>query len=349
MSARALVVALAIGSAACSSAQAKAERYMEAGDAHVADGRYQAAAIEYRNAIKHAPESSVAYRKLGVAQLAAGEAGVAYRAFTKAVDVDPSDVEPRLEAGRLLLRAGMYEVAQVRAEQVLDQDPGNLEAGLLSGRALARLRRVDEAIAQLTLAATTSRDARVYVAIGEVKQQAGDAAGAESAFREAINRDAAAIEARAAFAAFLLNARRVEEAEAQLLEAHAAAPDDELANRALAALYLATDRQDSAEPYLQRAADRPAQKYRSSLALSDFYASLNRFEDAKAALSRVRRAESTDAAAAQIRLAALEYASGAHEEAHRLLKRVLKRRPTSEALALEARFKEAEESQTPEP
>lgn len=343
MSALALVLALAIVSAACSSAHTKAERPMAAGDRYVDDGRYHAAVIEYRNAIKRVPESSVAYRKLGLAQLAAGEAGAAYRAFTKAVDLDPSDVEPRLDAGRLLLRAGMYELAHVRAEQVLERDPQNLEAQILSGRALARLRRVDEALAQLTLAASTSRDGRVLVAIGEVKRQAGDATGAETAFREAIGRMPQSVEARAMFAAFLLNAGRVEEAEAQLLEAHRTRPDDELANRALAALYLATDRQDTAEPYLQQAADRPAQKYHSSLALSDFYASLNRFEDAKAALARISRAESRDAAAAQVRLAALEYASGSREEAHRLLKRLLKRRPTPEALALEARFHEAEQ------
>jgi tetratricopeptide (TPR) repeat protein len=339
MIARAVVLAMAVAAVSCSSAVTKAERLMQAGDGYLAEGRYHAAAIAYRNALKQTPDSSAVYLRLGRAYLAAGEYGAAYRAFTTAVDLDPADVEPRLEAGRLLLRAGMYDVAQVRAEQVLERDERNVEAQILSGRALAALRRVDEALSQLHLA---SGDSRAWVAIGEVKHRAGDALGAEAAFREALGRDARSLEARTAYASFLLDAGRVEEAERQLAEAHRAAPDDELANRALASLYLATERPGLAEPFLQKAAGRPAQKLRSTLALADYYASLERFDEARAALTRISRAESTDATAAQIRLAAIAFVSGSREEAHRLLNRVLKRRPTPDALALEARFQELE-------
>jgi tetratricopeptide (TPR) repeat protein len=320
----------------------KAERFMAAGDKYLAEGRNYAAAIEYRNAIKQQPESSTAYRKLGLAHLAAGDAGAAYRAFTQAVDLDPADVDPRLEAGRLLLRAGMYDLAHIRAEQVLERDPANLDAQIVAGRSLAQLRRTDEALAQLTLAAATMKDPRAYVAIGEIKQRAGDIAGAEKAFREAIALNGSLVEARAMFAALLLDLGRRDEAESQLVEAQRAVPDDELGNRALAALYLATDRPDLAEASLIRAADRPVQKHRSSLALADYYGSLGRFAEAKAALEKVARTESVDAQAAQVRLAALEYASGAREEGRRLLAGLLKRHPTSEALELEARFNEAE-------
>ena len=68
-------------------------------------------------------------------------------------------------------------------------------------------------------------------------------------------------------------------------ETDEAAPDDELANRAVAALYLATGRPEAAEPYLQRAADRPVQTLKSSLALADYYGSLGRYDDAKTALA----------------------------------------------------------------
>lgn len=342
MSSRIVIVVLAVVTAACGDARTKAERFMKAGDEYLAGGRYYAAAIEYRNAIKQVPDSSTAHRKLGLAHLGAGDAGAAYRAFTKAVDLDPGDVEPRLEAGRLLLRAGMYDLAHIRAEQVLERDPDNLDAQIVAGRSLAQLRRTDEALAQLTLAAATTKDPRAHVAIGEIKQRAGDMVGAEKAFRDAIALEPSFVEARTMFAAMLLDLGRVGEAEAQLVEAHRVAPDDELGNRALAALFLATERPDQAETSLIRAADRPVQKYRSSLALADYYGSLGRFDEAKAALERVARTESVDAAAAQVRLAALEYASGAREEGRRLLARVLKRHPTSEALELEARFNEAE-------
>lgn len=336
------IILLGIASAACSTAQTKAERSMKAGDEYVAQGRNYAAAIEYLNAIKETPESSVAYRKLGLAHLAAGDAGAAYRAFTKAVDIDPSDVAPRLEAARLLLRAGMNDLAQVRAEQVLEHDPENVDAQIIAARALARLRRTDEAIARLTLVTDTGKEARVYLAVGEIKDRADDIAGAEEAYRTAIASDPRLVEARTTYAAFLLDSDRVDEAEAQLTKAHETAPDDETTNRAMAALYLATERPEAAEAYLRRAADRPAQQLHSSLALADFYASLGRYDDAKTALSRIARVESADGPAAQVRLAALEYASGSRDEGRRLLARVIKRHPTPEALALEARFNEAE-------
>ena len=336
------IVALAVAVAGCSTAQSKAERHIKAGDQFVVQGRNYAAAIEYLNAIKQAPASSVAYRKLGLAHLAAGDAGAAYRSFTKAVDLDPADNEPRLEAARLLLRANMNDLAQVRAEQVLEREPDNLDAQIIAARALARLRRTDEAIARLSLVTDTTRKAPAFLAVAEIKDRAGDAGGAERAFVQAIDVDPRFVEARTTYAAFLLDEGRAADAEAQLVKARDVAPDDELANRAVAAIYLATDRSEAAESYLQRAADRPVQTLKSSLALADYYGSLGRYDDAKAALSRIARAESADGAAAQVRLAALEYASGSRDEGRRLLARVIKRHPTPEALALEARFNEAE-------
>jgi tetratricopeptide (TPR) repeat protein len=336
------MLALTAAVAGCSTAQTKAERHLKAGDQFIVQGRNYAAAIEYLNAIKQTPASSVAHRKLGLAHLAAGNAGAAYRSFTKAVDFDPADNEPRLEAARLLLRANMNDLAQVRAEQVLERDPDNLDAQIISARALARLRRTDEAIARLSLVTETKKAAPVFVAVAEIKDRAGDVAGAERAFRQAIDAEPRFVEARTTYAAFLLDEGRAADAEAQLVKAREIAPDDELTNRALAAIYLATDRPDAAEPYLQHAADRPVQMLQSSLALADYYGSLGRYEEAKATLSRIARAENADGAAAQVRLAALEYASGSREEGLRLLARVIKRHPTAEALALEERFNGAE-------
>jgi tetratricopeptide (TPR) repeat protein len=335
------IVALAAAVVGCSTAQTKAERHLKAGDQFVVQGRNYAAVIEYLNAIKQTP-SSVAYRKLGLAHLAAGDAGAAYRAFTKAVDLDPTDNEPRLEAARLLLRANMNDLAQVRAEQVLEREPDNLDAQIIAARALARLRRTDEAIARLSLVTDTKREAAAFLAVAEIKDRSGDVAGAERAFRQAIDVDPRFVEARTTYAAFLLDEGRAADAEAELVKAHEAAPDDELANRAVAALYLATGRPEAAEPYLQRAADRPVQTLKSSLALADYYGSLGRYDDAKTALARIARAESADGAAAQVRLAALEYASGSRDQGRRLLARVIKRHPTPEGLALEARFDESE-------
>ena len=182
----AVVFCVGIACAGCGTAQTKADGFIKAGDGFAAEGRNYAAAIQFLNAIKQTPNSSSAYRKLGLAHLAAGDAGAAYRSFTKAVDLDPADIEPRLDAARLLLRAGLDDLAQVRAEQVLEREPGNLDAQLIAARALAELRQTDEALARLSLATDTRKEARVLVAIAEIKDRANDTAGAERAFIDAI-------------------------------------------------------------------------------------------------------------------------------------------------------------------
>ena len=125
------------------------------------------------------------------------------------------------------------------------------------------------------------------------------------------------------------------------MKARDTAPDDELANRALAAIYLATNRPEAAEPSCRAPpiAGAKAPVLAGPRRLLRLDGTVRRSEGRA---GRIARAESADGAAAQVRLAALEYASGSREEGRRLLARVIKRHPTSEALALEARFNEAE-------
>ena len=338
----AVVFCVGIACAGCSTAQTKADRFIKAGDGFAAEGRNYAAAIQYLNAIKQTPDSSSAYRKLGLAHLAAGDAGAAYRSFTKAVDLDPAD-SSRVSMPRACCSRRAWTTSPRCAPSRCSSATPGTSTRSSSPRArwpnCGRPTKRSHACRSLS---DTRKEARVLVAIAEIKDRANDTAGAERAFMDAVAADPNLVEARTTYAAFLLEADRVEEAETQLKHAYDTAPDDELTNRALAAIYLATDRPDLAEAFLRRAADRGAQTLHSSLALADFYGSQGRYDEAKAALSGMARAENADAAAAQVRLAALEYVSGSREEGRRLLARVIKRHPTPEALALEERFNEAE-------
>src|SRR5690349_3558388 len=77
-------VCLAVAAAACGrNPDAAAQRYTAHGDEYMAVGRYDAAAIDYRNAIKATPNRVDPYLKLGEAQQLAGKAAEAYATFTR--------------------------------------------------------------------------------------------------------------------------------------------------------------------------------------------------------------------------------------------------------------------------
>src|SRR5262245_5788959 len=330
------IVVIASFTAACAGGSARARAYVDRGDKYLASGQVDAAIIEYRNAVKRDPASGEAQRKLGDAYVALGKPPDAYRAYSTAIDLDPSDTSSYIGAGKLLLASGMYDEAYVRAEQALDHEPKNVEAMILAGRAMARLNRVKEAVGAFQTAIATEPQPAAFIGLGDVKYARGDRAGAEAAYREGVSQHPQSVEARIALAQFLMPDRQAE-AEQNLLKAVSANPSDELANRAVASLYISDGRRAEAEPFLAAAAAQPNQKLRSTLALADFYMTAGRYDEARTLLTPVT-SENAQSIGAKVRLAALDYQAGSKSEAHQRIDKILKKTPTAEAWTTKARF-----------
>jgi tetratricopeptide (TPR) repeat protein len=229
-----------------------AEQFVARGDDYMNAGRYDAAILEYRNALKTQPEDFKTYLKLGEAQQLQGRTTDAFRTFSKASEIDAKDPRPRIEAGRMLLASGHAAAAEARAELVLRADPGNADAEVLLALARSEQRKWDEAEKALTIA---------------------------------LDRSPQSVWAHVATANVLLATDRTAEAVTHLKAAVEANPQDELANRAMAAHYMAAGSAENAEPFFVTAAAQVPQRYRSSLALADFYAADGRFDEARAVLS----------------------------------------------------------------
>jgi tetratricopeptide (TPR) repeat protein len=302
------MIVVLVAANGCARAHATAADFTAAGDRYTREGRYSAAVIEFRNAIKRDPRYAPAHGHLAATYELLGKIEEAYREYANALTLDSNDNHARLAAGRLLLSARMYEEAQIRAEQVLERDAHNAEAIVLFARAYA--------------AQTLST---------------GDRAGAEAVLRGAVRQVPTSVEARVALGEFLNGTGQSAEAERELLATVHDHPGDELANRSLAALYLTSGRRAGAEPYLVAAAAADAQRYQSSLALADYYTEARRFAEARRALQRA----DTDVAqrvAARVRLAAIEEEVGSQASARQMLDGVLKKNRTPEALALDAQL-----------
>jgi tetratricopeptide (TPR) repeat protein len=304
------IVVISIAAAACSRTGEQAARgFASAGDRYMASGRYSAAVIEYRNAIKRQPTWAEAHARLAAAFDAIGKADEAYREYSNAIDLDAGDVTSRLAAGRLLFDARMYQEARIRAEQVIDRQPKNEEALVLLARAYAA-----EAVAT------------------------GDRAGAEAVLRGAIAQVPGSIDAHVALANFFATTGRPAEAEREFLATAAAQPSSELANRSLASFYTTNGKVRAAEPYLKAAAAVDHQRYESSLALADYYTATRRFQEARPVLERATH-DVSQAVAARVRLAAIEEESGSHQTARQMLDAILKKNHTPEAMALDAQMR----------
>jgi len=85
-------------------------------------------------------------------------------------------------------------------------------------------------------------------------------------------------------------------------------------NRALAALYISTGKKDLAEKHLRIAASHQPQRYRSQVALADFFMEQGRNAEARAALVPALGNAALDAAV-KVRLASLDYDDGATDKA----------------------------------
>jgi len=286
-----------------------AQKFMARGDDDVAKGRYNSAVLEYRNAIKELPQSPAGYTKLGHVYVAMGKTQEAYREFSMAAGLDPADAESRIEAGRLLLDAQMHEEAQIRAEQVLEKHPGDPQAIVLMARAIAASR-----------------------------QAQGDTPAAEAVLRGAVAQAPDSVEAHVALADFLWTWKRnPDAAERELASTAQAHPSDELANRAMAAFLMGTDRERDAETYLKAAAAQPNQRHKSSLALADYYLAAARYDAAKPVLTAAVN-DGAQGTAAKVRLAAIEAEAGSPATARTMLTPMLQKNPSAEALALSAQL-----------
>src|SRR5919106_73730 len=234
-----LIATLTLG---CGSGVDKSRQYAARGDEYFAADRFEAAVIEYRNALKNQPRWAEAYIKLGDAYAALGKPEEAYRAYAGANELTPGDTRCYLGMGRLLLDAGMYNEARMRAELVLDRDPRNVDALLLYGRALVRQNRFKEAIGAFNTALPIDQRPAAYEGLGQAKLGTGDAVGAETSYRAGVEANPRSVQVRVALGQFLLNANRTGEAEKELVKAVQDNADDELANRAAASLFVTTGR-----------------------------------------------------------------------------------------------------------
>jgi Tfp pilus assembly protein PilF len=108
------LIALTILATACSrDPDVQAREYLASADRYAEARQYEAAIIEYRNAIKVRPDLAEAHFKLARVYEATGDPVHAYSAYARSADLEPSNMDAQLKAGALLIAAGEYDMARI--------------------------------------------------------------------------------------------------------------------------------------------------------------------------------------------------------------------------------------------
>jgi putative PEP-CTERM system TPR-repeat lipoprotein len=308
--------------------QAAAKRYLDSGNRYMAAGKSAEAVIEFRNAVERDSRSGQARQRLADALLRTGDVAGAGGEYIRAADLLPDDLPLQVKAGNFLLLAGRFDDAKARAEKALQRDPQNIDAQIVSANALAGLKDVDGAVAQIEDALRVDPDrSGTYSSLGALELSRGKLDEAERAFTKAVALQPDSALAQLALGNFYWLSGRVEAAEQSLNRALQIEPRNVLVNRALANFYLATKRPGNAEQPLKtvyQLTDAPA----AAFSLAEYYLAVDNEPAGRNVLQQLLK-DPRASAAANARLAALDYRAGHHDEAYRRLTEVLDHEPAN--------------------
>jgi putative PEP-CTERM system TPR-repeat lipoprotein len=333
----AVAVALAVASGCTRDPQVKARKYVASGDAYFAKHQLKESVIEYKRAVQVKPDWPEAHYKLAKAYDAQGDPVNAYREYAWTGDLDPANIDAQIQAGTLLLAGGDFETARTRAELAVKAAPDNPAANILLGNALAGLNETGEAIKQIEQAISLDPTyAPAWTALGAVQFISGTRERAGAAFNKAVEVAPRSVDARLALANYEWASGDTASAERTLQGALAIDGAHIGVHRALALLYLSTNRAAQAESHFKALASQPG----GPLALADYYAGGGNRDAAMSVLHTIEKGkEESDARAARLRIAALEYGAGRKADAHRILDEVIKAAPKDgEARVAKARM-----------
>ena len=330
-----LVVTAVLGAACVNDTDTLKRNYVVSGDAYMAQRQYDAAIIEFRNAVQQDDGFAEARQKLVRAYVSAGDTPRAVAEAVRTAELLPDDDDAQLEAANLLILAGHFADAQDRANNVVARNPRNIRAIVAVGNALAGLRDLDAAVSQLEEAVRLDpARASTYTNLATLQLGAGRVEEAEAAYKQAVSKAPDSLRPLLSLSLFYWLTSRPGEAEVPLRRALAVAPRDLVANRFASVYYQATGRPAQAEQYFRAAVDADGSS-RARLSLAEYYVGASRTDEAVAVL-RTLTNDRVVGSEAKVRLAMIDYSNGRVEAANEAVDAILRVSPR-EVLALIAK------------
>ncbi|MDX2149378.1 MAG: tetratricopeptide repeat protein [Bryobacteraceae bacterium] len=264
--------------------------YVATGNKLYDQGKYEEAALNYRNAIQRDARFADAYYRLGLTSLRLRKPREAMPLFSSAVDFDPNHQDARDQLTDLVLTA--YLQSKNRPQALLDRltkleseyfarDRNSFNGHRIHAfRAMTDL-KADEALASFEKALQLRPGhPDVSLAMFTLLRARDDTTRAEPLLRDAIARNPQTSELYDALFLYYSGLNRQQDAERVLLDHIQRAPKSLDAALRLARFYSATRQYDRMNQSLQRILDRPADYPTGRLEVIEFFAGQGNWKEA---------------------------------------------------------------------
>jgi tetratricopeptide (TPR) repeat protein len=285
-------------SAACSRDPAKQKAgFLASGEKFAKAGKYQAAIIQFRNAIEIDPRFAEAHRQLAGVYLKLNSPQQAYRELLATVELDPRNTDAQLQLATLLIGARKYADAEKAVERVIAINPRNARAHTLLGQKHAVVHAWPSAIKEFQTAIEldpTQVDS--YAGLGLAYVSSGQDSEAETTLQKATQVQSKSIDALMNLGRFYFTQHRLAEAESAMRAAGEVDPKATLPWILLAKIYMEGGKLAEAERLCVELKNRAPDNPEGYGALASFYEATNQKEKAAAELQALMAARPNDAA-----------------------------------------------------
>jgi tetratricopeptide (TPR) repeat protein len=338
-----LVLLLIFSLAGCRSARG----YLERGNAAFDQGRYEEAALHYRNAIHKDPKLGEAYYKAALAELKQNKAAEALQDLQQAVRLMPGDQAVKAELADLLLGSFLgnpkrpqflYDLLVKYSRKWLKHDPNSIQGLRIQGYLAMLERRPDEAVERFRRAYELNpRDPKMTLSLMNALVRDSQPAEAEKVGLAFIANDQTAAEVYDELYRLYTSSNRSADAANILARKVSGNPQKGEYVLQLASFYSLAHNKPEMEKAMQMFLANPGGDPKVHLKAGDFYAATG---DWAAALDQYKVGMAGDVqnqADYQDRIARVLLLEDKKPEALQILSEVLKRKPDDkEALALRA-------------
>jgi tetratricopeptide (TPR) repeat protein len=259
-----------------------AKQYIDHGNQLFDAGKYDEAALNYRNAVRKDPQSGEALYRLGLTLLRQNKASEAYQNLNRAVTLSPQNTPAKVQLANLALSgyvldpshpAALYDRARSIADELLAANANSVDGlRLKAGIALVD-KKPGDAVDLLNRALRISPDSQeIQIGLAEALFRNGQPVEAEKQAKDSISRHPRFAPGYELLYGVYLNQQRWDEAEALLKSRLANNSKDAGAVLRLAGFYYRRQKPDEAEKAIQVLLDRRADFPQADLLVGDFHA-----------------------------------------------------------------------------
>ncbi len=142
------IIALALCTGCSRDPQVRKKAYLDKGVSYFEKGKYDAAIIEYQNAIQIDPDFAAAHYEMARSLVKKEDWTHAFRELQHAVQLDPKNFKAQLDLADFYLAGRKYQEAHDHAALVLQSDPKNAQAEVILSDADAALGDPQKALSE---------------------------------------------------------------------------------------------------------------------------------------------------------------------------------------------------------